>query len=45
MGRMGLESILPITIGTVIKLDGDGVGMCKQALRVWVIPKMDLETI
>ena len=42
MDRMGVETILPIrlsvTIGTMIKLDGDEVGdgdwlgMCKQAL-------------
>ena len=31
-GRMGLEPILPITIGTMINLDGDGVRMCKQTL-------------
>ena len=40
---MGVEPILPlrqpVTIGTIIKVDGDGVGhgdgvgMCKQALR------------
>ena len=44
MGRMSSTPILPIrrsvTIGTIIKLegsgvgDGDEVGMCKQALNV-----------
>ena len=34
MGRMGLEPILPIkvpvTIGTILNFDRDGVGKCKQ---------------
>ena len=37
-GRMGSRPILPIrrpiTIGTIVKLDGDGDGMCKQALTL-----------
>ena len=39
MGRMGVEPILPITIGTMLNFDrdghgdGDSVGTCKQALR------------
>ena len=37
MSKMGGEPILPVTIVTIIKLDGDkegdGFGMCKQALR------------
>ena len=45
-GRMGREPILPVrqpvTIGTIIKLDGDGdgigdgVGMCKQAFTTCI---------
>ena len=36
MDRMGTEPILPveqsITINTMMNLNGDGVGMCKQTL-------------
>ena len=36
MGRMGLEPILPVTNCSMLNFDGDddGVGMCKQALRI-----------
>ena len=35
-GKMVVEPILPVTISTIINLDGDGdgVGMCKQAFNV-----------
>ena len=37
-GRMGMEPILPVkqpvTIDTMLNFDGDGVGMCKQALSL-----------
>ena len=39
MGSMGVESILPVTIETIIKLDGDGVEMCKQAIIIRLLPE------
>ena len=46
-GRMGVEPILPVrqtvTIGTIVKLDGDGhgdgIGTCKHTLNVNIISK------
>ena len=31
-GKMGVEPILPITINTMMNLDGDGDGIYKQAI-------------
>ena len=31
--RIGSTRILPVIIGTITKLDGNGIGMCKHTLK------------